>query len=321
MGHIVKLLNVLSTGPGLHHRFLQWMIEFASGHTPDSTSHPFTQAGTSHNKDNIYWSDKFAYKILADVDKTEMSELQGQPALGVDTETCFDVLYLERIAYNRESSKNNDLTKAENFPTWQEWNSNYVEQIRNDYNIDHKENIPKFILRDSLKHGFLDFTKVGLYLEVKNMIKKMKSFTDNYLLINVDCFYAEDNFLKATKIMDDKFKLKLNFYKVQKAYKMMRDRNPILQNHLEVNDILLSIKNKQNIILPELDVLQEAYLYAKLEEENDYVIMPLVNNFFQNTKDILEYITYYPKHYKAMNPNLPTFNGIPNPFYLANLKK
>ena len=49
--------------------------------------------------------------------------------------------------------------------------------------------------------------------------------------------------------------------------------------------------------------------------------MPLVNNFFQNTKDILEYITYYPKHYKAMNPNLPTFNGIPNPFYLANLKK
>ena len=67
--------------------------------------------------------------------------------------------------------------------------------------------------------------------------------------------------------------------------------------------------------------MQEAYLYAKLEEENDYVIMPLVNNFFQNTKDILEYITYYPKHYKAMNPNLPTFNGIPNPFYLANLKK
>ena len=35
----------------------------------------------------------------------------------------------------------------------------------------------------------------------------------------------------------------------------------------------------------------------------------------------MDYLKYYPEHYKAMNPNLPKFNGIPNPFYLWNLKK
>jgi len=28
----------------------------------------------------------------------------------------------------------------------------------------------------------------------------------------------------------------------------------------------------------------------------------------------------YPEHYKAMNPNLPKFNGIDNPFFLHRQK-
>ena len=44
--------------------------------------------------------------------------------------------------------------------------------------------------------------------------------------------------------------------------------------------------------------------------------MPLSESFFKNTDEIMEYIKYYPEHYKAMNPNLPIFNNIPNPFFL-----
>ena len=49
--------------------------------------------------------------------------------------------------------------------------------------------------------------------------------------------------------------------------------------------------------------------------------MPNIDPFFSNTQQIVDFIQYYPEHYKAMNPNLPTFNNIPNPFYLWNLKK
>jgi hypothetical protein len=49
--------------------------------------------------------------------------------------------------------------------------------------------------------------------------------------------------------------------------------------------------------------------------------MPMTDRFFSDSQEIIDYLKYYPQHYKAMNPNLPTFNGIPNPFYLWNLKK
>ena len=62
-------------------------------------------------------------------------------------------------------------------------------------------------------------------------------------------------------------------------------------------------------------MVEQAYLYAKLEETNNFITMPLSESFFKNTDEIIEYIKYYPEHYKAMNPNLPIFNNIPNPFF------
>jgi hypothetical protein len=46
----------------------------------------------------------------------------------------------------------------------------------------------------------------------------------------------------------------------------------------------------------------------------------LTNKFFLNTDEILEYVENFPNHYKAMNPNLPIFNNIPNPFFLHRQK-
>ena len=64
------------------------------------------------------------------------------------------------------------------------------------------------------------------------------------------------------------------------------------------------------------------YIWSYVIEKNyDFVQMPITNNFFNDTSEILEYVKLYPNHYKAMNPNLPKFNNIPNPFYLWNNKK
>ena len=65
-----------------------------------------------------------------------------------------------------------------------------------------------------------------------------------------------------------------------------------------------------------LDIVEQGYLYAWIEKNNDYIQTPLTRNFFVDTNEILEYIKVYPNHYKAMNPNLAKFNNIDNPFYL-----
>ena len=48
--------------------------------------------------------------------------------------------------------------------------------------------------------------------------------------------------------------------------------------------------------------------------------MPMTEDFFKTTKEVTDYITLYPQHYKAMNPNLPKFNNIDNPFFLHRQK-
>ncbi len=80
-------------------------------------------------------------------------------------------------------------------------------------------------------------------------------------------------------------------------------------------------KNNKNSECVDLDLVEQGYLYAWLEKTYDFLQAPLTRKFFTNTKEINEYVTYYPKHYKAMNPNLPMFNNIANPFYLWNKNK
>jgi hypothetical protein len=72
--------------------------------------------------------------------------------------------------------------------------------------------------------------------------------------------------------------------------------------------------------LADLDVATEGFLYAELEKNNDFIQMPLTNRFFRDTAEINQFIEHYPGHYKAMNPNMPKFNGIPNPYYLKKDK-
>ena len=84
--------------------------------------------------------------------------------------------------------------------------------------------------------------------------------------------------------------------------------------------MLNAVHQHKNIPVPQLDIIQQAYVYAQLEKEYDFITMPMTNSFFGTTKDILDYIKLYPEHYKAMNPNLPKFKGIDNPFFLHRQK-
>ena len=69
-----------------------------------------------------------------------------------------------------------------------------------------------------------------------------------------------------------------------------------------------------------LDVSSEAYIYAEMEKRNDFIQMPLTNRFFRDTAELEQFVEHYPNHYKAMNPNMPKFNGIANPYYLKKDK-
>ncbi len=127
------------------------------------------------------------------------------------------------------------------------------------------------------------------------------------------------------KQISNKFNLDLDLSEKAKAthekflsalyidYKTLNRTNKIIENIKENNNI--------NIDCGNLDIVEESYIFAWIEKNYDFIQCPLRDNFFKNTSEIKRYIKYYPNHYKAMNPNLPKFNGIDNPYYLHKNEK
>ena len=298
----------------MHHNFLRYVLDSCSRITPLLSELPFIETGTSHKKLN--YSGKFEV-LESDHNRPIREQGKGPFILCV----ADDILYIERISISREGDRNNDLTKSHNFINWQPWNKHYVDAIIEDYKLEKNKPIPKFILRDSIKKSYLDPENKGSFLQNKKLVDSVNNTdTDNYFF-PISSFFTLEKFVKELTKLDNKYNLQLDFEIIPQIYSQFAERNEILKNHFVVDEIITAIKNKENMKIPDLDVFQEGYIYAELEKSNDFILMPMINNFYTNTREIIEYLQHYPDHYKAMNPNLPTFNNIPNPFYLWNLKK
>lgn len=298
----------------MHHNFLRYVLDSCSRITPLLSELPFIETGTSHKKLN--YSGKFEV-LESDHNRPIREQGKGPFILCV----ADDILYFERISISREGDRNNDVTKSHNFINWQLWNKHYVDAIIEDYKLEKNKPIPKFILRDSIKKSYLDPENKGSFLQNKKLVDSVNNTdTDNYFF-PVSSFFTLEKFVKELTKLDNKYNLQLDFENIPQIYSQFAERNEILKNHFVVDEIITAIKNKENMKIPDLDVFQEGYIYAELEKSNDFILMPMINNFYTNTREIIEYLQHYPDHYKAMNPNLPTFNNIPNPFYLWNLKK
>ena len=287
--------------PGLHHNFLKYVIDSTSGLSPDIKQLPFMDTGTSHSND-VKYSDLF--KVL----RRSVTPSDNGPFVCMDGD---DILYYHRASLSREGDKNVDLTNHENFANWQEWNRHHVEQIKEQYKIDNKDIIPKFILRDAFKNSFLDIGNNGLYIHNKETINSCRSgsgSTKTYLF-PVSSFFSEQVFINQLADLSTTFDLKMDLSNIPVIYKLFREKNKILQTHSLPLTVLDAVKEQRQMTIPLMDVIQEAYIYACLERENDGIGMPLVNKFFENTSEIINYIKYFPEQYKAINPTLAKLKG------------
>ena len=81
--------------------------------------------------------------------------------------------------------------------------------------------------------------------------------------------------------------------------------------------IYTAIQKREDISCADLDILEQAWIEVLLEKEHDSVLFPFGTNWFSTTKQINEFLERYPCYLKHMNPRLPWYNSIKNPFYLT----
>jgi len=313
-----KLLNIVFHS-GTFGNFLKFFLDKFSQKTPNIAGDPFTDMGTSHEKRIPYSG------LIQRYHPSFINDNQGNK----DLPTCVIVprtekhfLYLKKAQWFRVANRKvspDDLWKKA-IGDMSEYLKDSVNNIVKLYNIKetaHYSWIPKFIVRDWYKLEFLQELKDTHNHQWFDTFKTHEFFQDQKLFqLDLETFFDWDTFIENITELDDMFGLSLD-YDRKKEMKELFDKGYSLDSiRQECNLAVDVLKNGTDNKLNNLDVATEGFIYAQIEKANDFIQTPLVNRFFRDADEIRQFVEHYPIHYKAMNPNMPTFNGIPNPYYL-----
>jgi len=308
-----KLVNIAYQG-GTHGNYLRFCIEKFSTLTPELEGTPFTKNNTAHKKLN-YSGAVESYHPNANAPFFEHTD-EPHIFITVDKE---DMIFIERWSTIRNGDHKVDLSKNQisvheaflkNFP----WKDKFAKY----YGIDLLKNkIPKFLMRDFYKLSFMDLDKNG-YIELDSNLRK--NLPKNVFCFPVSSFWDKSQFFNTLQQAGEHLNLELDLSD-KSIHDTFIDRLNFIDTKTRADDVIQSIQNNQDIEISHIDVVEQAYISAWIEKNNEFVVIPVCNQFFRSTGEIIQWLKHYPQHYKAMNPNLPKFNGIPNPFHLWNLQK
>lgn len=303
---------------GCHGHYLTYLIDRLSTRTPLIEQLPFNELGNSHKKLNYSGFAKFV-DIRAHEDFKNLKNANIVKILYSNA-----ILYYERVAMVRAEDANRDIHNVhKDISFLKSYNKAFYNKIRALYSIT-SDSVPKWLLRDAYKLGFLDWQKQGSVVIAEQDIGWIQENLAGHNTINyteVDVFFTTEKLKKQLQKLDDAFGLDLCFDDLEHIHEQFLSRNTIFQTHVNTNLVLNAVKENRDITIPPLDIIQEAYVYAQLEKQHDFITMPMTETFFTTTQEIIDYVNLYPQHYKAMNPNLPKFNNIDNPFFLHRQKK
>lgn len=309
-----NLVNVAFQG-GSHGNYLRFCIDKFSALTPDFVGTPFTENNTSHI--DLNYSGKVdCYHPLFEEPFFKNTD---EPHILITIQKE-DLLFLDRWVTMRAGDFKVDISK-DLVHTHDEFLSNFpwADKFKKYYNIDlTKDKAPKFLLRDFYKLSFLDTDKNGFIILDKVLRENKPANTFEF---PVSSFWDKDKFKHVLEKMNKELDLKIDINKCISTHDLFLNRLNFMDTKNRAVDVTQAIQNKQNMDIQNLDTVEQAYVSAWIEKNHEFVIVPQCNNFFNNTNEIIDWLKYYPQHYKAMNPNLPTFNNIPNPFHLWNSKK
>jgi len=318
------LLNIVFHG-GTFGNFLRYFLERFSAKTPDIAGNPFTDTGTSHALTNEDFS-----RLIQRYHPSFINDNKGNtdlPICLIMPSTGKHYLYLKKAQWFRAGDHKispDDLwNKAVgDMPTSL---ANHAKEIIKLYDIKetaHFSWIPKFIVRDWYKLEFLQDLEDTHNYQWFEQFKKHPFWEGQKVFhLDLETFFDWDTFVENITELNDMFDLAVDFDR-QAEMKEIFDRGLSLDTIRQECNLAKKVidNNNSDESLKDLDVTTEAFIYAEMEKANDFIQMPLTNRFFRDAEEIRQFVEHYPGHYKAMNPNMPKFNGIPNPYYLDKNK-
>ena len=318
-----SLLNIVFNGGTFGH-FLKFFVDKFSKLSPDLLGDPYTDTGTSHAVKSVKFSG-----LVQRYHPSFINDNQGNVGLPVCLilpTTRKHHLYLKIAQWFRAGEKRitpDDLWRKPlgEMPEWLREVAQQVIELYGIHKASHFSWLPKFIIRDFYKLEFLEDIEDTHNYQWFDAFKSHQFFgLQKTYHLDLESFFNWETFLKNMTELDRVFGLSLDFGRIDEM-KDLFDRGIELDIHRqECNKVERILDGSFEGQVSGMDVSSQAYIYAEMEKKHDFIQMPLTNRFFRDTEELKQFVEYYPNHYKAMNPNMPKFNGIDNPFYLHRKK-
>ena len=310
---MTRLVNIAFQG-GTHGAYLRYCIDKFSANTPMLTGSPFTSNRTAH--DERQKSD-LVHKYHPTLDAPHFYNVE-EPHILITVDHD-DILFIERWITLRSGdfgidTDRDEIRFSDQFLEYFTWAGKFQAY----YKIDlHTQSVPRYILRDFYKLSFLDDNKNGF---LKNDRILRANAPRNTFFFPVGDFWHKESFAKKIKECGDVLGLNLDLSDLSVHDEFLKNLHH-LDTRERASRIITAIKEGEDVSMSDLDTVEQAFVSAWIEKNFDFITVPLTNNFFTTTGELVKWLDNYPEHYKAMNPNLPKFNGIDNPFHLWDKKK
>jgi hypothetical protein len=299
-----ELLNIVFTG-GTFGNFLKFFLDKFSTLTPNIDVDPFWDTGILHRtSENVRFSG-----LIQRYHQSFINDNEGN----IDLPICIitpsmkkHYLYLKKAQLFRAANLRispDDLWKM-SVPEMPDEIKGHALSIKKLYDI-HSNQLPKFIVRDWYKLGFLKNIKDTYDYQWFDTFKNHEFFEKQKVFnLDLETFFDWDTFDKNITELDKFFGLCLDFDRLAEM-KSLFDRGLELDSiRKECNKVQSVVELGEEELPVELDVSSEAFIYSELERANPGILLPLSNNFFKNTKEIKQFIEHFPNWYSIPNPNL-----------------
>ena len=149
-------------------------------------------------------------------------------------------------------------------------------------------------------------------------MNKFNSEKEHYKL-KMENLWDNRKLVEEFKNIDKKYKLELDIDEKVIANVVDKiSKEHVVQTKNRAFDVLTAISSGTNMACGDLDIMEQAYIETELEKANDCIIFPYGTNWFEHTNQITEFIDTYPTYLKHMNPRLPWYNNIKNPYHVKH---
>lgn len=280
---------------GSHGNYLEFVLNKLVFGDKITQQTPFDKDGASHLKTENYNAHRIFEAEHYSQRNIGLQNIKNVVSIRYSDEDLLPLMYVSLLRAGNYNLNCDELHKN----TYQKLSNDDYMLVRDNLYLSYKEflwedsqtpkdDCPRFVLREFFKFGFKDFLNTNFYRDLKKLVYDK---TKNVYFFDYLDFYDYNRFAAAVEQILKKFNLNFKKYDdIHTLHQMFLVKQPQRFFKQQCDIILDLVCKRQEINITNLTLLQESYINAKLELLFNKEMPFMQNEYFKNTKDIIDYI-------------------------------